>query len=65
MSSLFDGAIECAASLIQDGVHDNPEYLRGMAELIAVMFDLNIANGRELVIDEVALVIDEIRQVME
>jgi len=53
MSGLLDSAIDCAASLVQDGVHDNPEYLRGMAELIAVMFDLSVANGRELVIKQI------------
>ena len=55
-SSLFDGMIKAAASLInEDDMHTNPEYVRGMAELIAVCMEMSVgvAEGREYVTEAI------------
>ena len=51
---MLDGMIGAAASLIdEDDMHTNPEYVRGMAELIAVCMEMSVANGREYVTKEI------------
>ena len=52
---MLDGMIAAAASLIDgDDMHTNPEYLRGMAELIAVCMEMNgVSEGRDYVTEQI------------
>ena len=53
--SILDGMIGAAVSLIDvEDIHLNPEYVRGMAELIAVCMDMvSVADGRERVSEQI------------
>ncbi len=50
---LFDSMIQCASDLLEPGeVHNNPEYLRGMAELIMVAFRMPISD-KDMIIEAI------------
>lgn len=59
--SMLDGMVGVAASLIDaEDMHINPEYVRGMAELIAVCMEMSVARGREFVTEQIEKTLEEI-----